>query len=101
MAKKQNTVSTSVAGAAPALSAKPRAPRVKSATHTKAVTAEPPVATDNRVIAPDAQLDPVAVDPRETIAKIAYGYWEARGYQGGNALEDWVRAEQEYSRSVA
>jgi hypothetical protein len=37
-----------------------------------------------------------AETPRETIAKIAYGYWEARGYTGGSADEDWVRAEAEY-----
>jgi hypothetical protein len=34
--------------------------------------------------------------PREAIAKIAYGYWEARGCTGGSPDEDWVRAEAEY-----
>jgi hypothetical protein len=28
---------------------------------------------------------------------LAYSYWESRGYQGGDPLEDWVRAEQELS----
>jgi hypothetical protein len=32
---------------------------------------------------------------REEIARLAYSYWEARGYQGGSAEEDWLRAEQE------
>jgi hypothetical protein len=29
------------------------------------------------------------------IADRAYSYWEARGYQGGSAEEDWLRAVQE------
>jgi hypothetical protein len=32
---------------------------------------------------------------REAIAKLAYSYWEARGYQDGSAEEDWLRAEAE------
>jgi hypothetical protein len=48
------------------------------------VSAEPPAA--HALTLPDA----------EVIAKIAYGYWEARGCQGGSAIEDWVRAEREY-----
>jgi Protein of unknown function (DUF2934) len=31
----------------------------------------------------------------EDIARLAYSYWEARGYQGGSPDEDWLRAEQE------
>src|SRR5579884_2714599 len=30
---------------------------------------------------------------REEIAKLAYSFWEGRGYQGGSAEEDWLRAE--------
>lgn len=30
----------------------------------------------------------------ETIAALAYSYWEARGRQGGSAEEDWLRAEE-------
>lgn len=29
------------------------------------------------------------------IARLAYSYWEARGKQGGSAVEDWQRAERE------
>ena len=29
------------------------------------------------------------------IARLAYSYWEARGYHGGSAEEDWLRAEKE------
>jgi hypothetical protein len=31
----------------------------------------------------------------QQIAALAYSYWEARGRQGGSALEDWLRAESE------
>jgi hypothetical protein len=33
----------------------------------------------------------------ESIAQLAYSYWESRGYQGGDPIQDWVRAEQELS----
>ena len=32
---------------------------------------------------------------RESIARLAYSYWEQRGYQGGSETEDWIRAESE------
>jgi DUF2934 family protein len=31
----------------------------------------------------------------EAISRRAYSYWEARGFQGGSAVEDWLRAEAE------
>jgi hypothetical protein len=38
---------------------------------------------------------PANAPAREDIASLAYSYWEARGRQGGSALEDWLRAERE------
>ena len=38
----------------------------------------------------------VAANPHDHIARIAYGYWEARGFEPGSAEEDWLRAEREY-----
>jgi hypothetical protein len=32
---------------------------------------------------------------QEAIAEQAYLYWEARGFQGGDSVSDWVRAEEE------
>ena len=43
---------------------------------------------------PQALAQPRVVTPEE-IAALAYSYWEARGYQGGSAEEDWFRAEHE------
>ena len=59
-------------------------PRVRSVKHSKAT----PVAVSS-------------VNAHEQIAKIAYGYWEARGFQHGSAEVDWLRAEQEYQLLTA
>ena len=32
---------------------------------------------------------------RDEIARLAYSYWEARGYTGGSSEEDWLRAQRE------
>jgi len=34
---------------------------------------------------------------QDAIARLAYSYWESRGYAGGSPEEDWLRAEQELS----
>src|SRR5207237_10019023 len=106
---KQALNKDSVAGAAPSYAAKPAAKptttRVRSSKHSKAVsTAEPEIET------PTAELEfeqPVpaaletlsavmapAEDAQQEISAIAYGYWAARGYQGGSPVEDWTRAEE-------
>jgi len=93
MAKKQVIVKETVAAAAPARAAKPRAPRVKAAQHSKVVSSEP---ASHTVIAENN-----AISESEVIAQIAYGFWEARGRQAGSPLEDWVRAEHEYRHRTA
>jgi hypothetical protein len=69
------------------VASQPRVSRVKSVTHSKAAIA-PAVAGVGASIA--------AATVHEQIAKIAYGYWESRGYQAGCAEQDWLRAEREY-----
>jgi hypothetical protein len=32
---------------------------------------------------------------KDEVARLAYSYWEARGYQGGSPMDDWIRAEKE------
>lgn len=70
------------------VTAKAVRPRVSAVRHRK------PIAT----VAEPVQLGVEAApeNSREIIAAIAYGYWEARGFQGGNPLEDWLRAEAEF-----
>ena len=114
MARKVTTETP--AGAAPARAAKaspktiapvkkaepktaPKATRTTAARHTKLV-AEPVAAPVMEVVAPVAAVAAPFVNSHEAVAKLAYGYWAARGYLGGNQLEDWLRAEAEYSASV-
>ncbi len=58
-------------------------PRVKSVKHSKAAVVE-------------MTMPENVADTHEQIAKIAYGYWEARGFAAGSPEQDWLRAEQEF-----
>ena len=74
---------------------KPQSPRAKSTAvthrHKKLETA--PVAAELRVeVVPVAQP---AEPTQEEVAKLAYSYYVARGYQPGNPSEDWFRAVTE------
>jgi hypothetical protein len=77
---------------------RPSATRTTSVRHKKSAVSPEPV-----VAAPaESAVQIPQENAQEAIAKIAYGYWEARGYQGGDAIEDWCRAEAEYaSRNAA
>lgn len=85
MPKKQAIINDTAAATPATLARAAKAtPRVKAAQHSKIISTEPvsiQTGTDNA---------------EESIARIAYSYWESRGRQGGSALEDWVRAEHEY-----
>jgi hypothetical protein len=61
------------------------APRVSTAKHRTTKTQEMP-----------SGIETGTESSQEAIAAIAYGYWESRGYQGGDPMADWVRAEAEY-----
>jgi len=63
-------------------------------TRRSSVAAQPAAPAAATPVAAPAQLT------REEIARLAYSYWEARGYQGGSPDEDWVRAERELSTAV-
>ena len=70
--------------------ARKAAPRVSTAKHRPAKSPETPIS-----------LEMNAENSREIIAAIAYGYWESRGYQGGDPMEDWIRAEAEFNARIA
>ena len=75
---------------------------VAPAQRTAAVAVEPSLSTDpTATTAMDADSTlTYSVVASDEIAKLAYSYWEARGYQGGSSEEDWLRAEQELSTKL-
>jgi hypothetical protein len=111
MPRKPAIAKETAASAKPARATKSSTPRVKAAQHSKVVPAEPVVgsapvvASDEKAVQKPVKIEqPVAAAPEnahEAIAKIAYGYWESRGCQGGTEIEDWVRAENEYRKRTA
>ena len=87
--EKEITISPVSAGPA-------RARRTVTRTHS-ATEAEAP-ATPAREPETSARMDTVVTQrelSHEEIARLAYSLWEARGYQGGNPEEDWLRAEEQ------
>jgi Protein of unknown function (DUF2934) len=68
--------------------AKPRAAAgtVKKTTAKKQTVAEKVIAT---------------TPSHEEIARLAKQYWEERGYQDGQAEQDWLRAEQELMKMAS
>lgn len=119
MAKKQSVISSgSGAGAATARAPKPAVSRTRSAKHKLPSLAESTPAQSVDTIVPalddlipeEASAIPAealaipaenvpAENPHDAISRIAYGYWESRGYQGGNEVEDWLRAEEEHRQA--
>jgi hypothetical protein len=73
------------------------APRTKraSATHSKKSSQ---VANENIETAVEPTLAQASIPDREVIARLAYAYWEERGYTQGSPEDDWFRAEQELCR---
>ena len=92
MSKKRNTASEPIltGGAAPARTRK----------HAPAKRNTDPVVESS------PSPDTLALAETETpsfddIARLAYSYWVARGYQGGSPEEDWLRAEHELRGQMA
>ena len=94
MPKKQTTPSEPIvsSGAAPA-----RSRKHTPAKRTAAAAADPSSSiVPTGLIVTDANTNPSDANlASKEIARLAYSYWESRGYQGGTPEEDWLRAEQE------
>ena len=85
MTRKHHTIYSDPTGAAAAA-----APVKRRTTRTKtsaSLTSE--ISSKDSNSADGTQID------REAVARLAYSYWEARGFAGGSAEEDWLRAEEE------
>jgi hypothetical protein len=86
------------------------APRRRAAKKSAAETANPatgePVARHRKAhpsknSAPSAVAAVAGSTTQEDIARLAFSYFEQRGYQGGSPEDDWFRAEQELLQLVA
>jgi hypothetical protein len=64
--------------------------------HTNGTTNAPPV-NGSAPINGKCDVDHL----HESVAKLAYAAWEARGRQGGSAEDDWLRAEAEIRANIA
>jgi hypothetical protein len=94
MPKKISTKETVASTPLRAVKPKAAAPRVKTVKHSKAAAA--PVAIAEPVAIIEIETETVTLSAHAQISQIAYGYWEARGFQPGNPEQDWLRAEQEF-----
>lgn len=99
-----SAVGTSAGAAAPAPAPvkKTRTPRAKTASaQTDGIRKPAPRSSAKPAVPETAPSPAVVIDlSREDVARLAYSYWEARGYQGGSPLEDWVRAENELRERI-
>jgi len=87
MNKKHHAIySDPIGAAAAAAPAKRRTTRTKT---SESLRSEISSNDSTQANTPDPTLD------REAVARLAYSYWEARGFADGSAEEDWLRAEQE------
>ena len=90
----ENPVVVSNAGAVPARrkSASPkRFARPSTVEISNTPTSEPKVLP----VAPTAVATTPTESFQDAVARVAYSFWEARGFQGGSPEADWLRAEQE------
>lgn len=93
MPKKHHAIYSDPTGAAAAASPeKRRAPRSKRA----GAPADGKISTASETIVKQE----ITVD-RDAVARLAYSYWEARGFVGGSPEEDWLRAERELHENRA
>ena len=93
MSRKHHAIYADPTGAAAAASSAKR--RVSRAKGPVSSTSEISSANAARNNASQPAAD------RAAVARLAYSYWEARGFVGGSPEEDWLRAELEISEGIA
>jgi len=92
VSEKQVAVSSAAAAPARRKSASPRrVPRTSAVETSNTPASEPEVLS----VAPAAVVATPAGSFQEAVARVAYSYWEARGFAGGSPEADWLRAERE------
>lgn len=93
--KSAKSTATKSAKKTPAVTESVNAEAMPAPTAAKAATKSPAAAANGAGPAKSLQAIPIT---QEEVAKLAYSYAEARGFQGGSPEEDWFRAEQELRR---
>lgn len=88
--------SKTAAAGAPSQEAQPKtkrsgAPKSAVAAHKHKASKSIDSAVESPILMEQPRLAP------EEIAKLAYSFWEARGYRDGDPEQDWLRAERELS----
>jgi hypothetical protein len=87
VSEKSIVVSAGAAAAVPA--------RRKSAGSKRTARNVEVAETSEVVVVSEVPVAATSVEPSyDEIARLAYSYWEARGYTDGSQDEDWLRAEQ-------
>src|SRR3954471_826122 len=90
----ENPAVVSGAAAAPARRKSVSAKRVTRPTVVEASNA-PVSEPEVLYVAAAVVSETPAESYQDAVARLAYSYWAARGYQGGSPEADWLRAEQE------
>ena len=100
MPKKKTTASEPIVsgGAAPVRARKHAPAKRTTATAVESSPSINPTDPTNLEVQTSSSYSAVTFDD---VAKLAYSYWEARGFQGGCPEEDWLRAEQELNAKFA
>ena len=93
MTRKHHSVYSDPTGAAAAASPAKRRPSRTKDSESSTSEISSAGSTRNTLVQP-------TID-RAEVARLAYSYWEARGFVGGSAEEDWLRAERELSEGLA
>src|SRR5580692_11351782 len=100
----KKTIAKETAADTTVRAAKPKATKTSPVVEVVSKPLVSPVKSEGRVrsvkhsktAAPVMMVETTAISVHDQIAKIAYSYWEARGFQPGCPEQDWLRAEQEF-----
>ena len=90
----ENQVVVSSAAAVPARR-KSASPKRVSRPLGVEVSSAPASEPEALPVAPAAPVVTPAESFQDAVARLAYAFWEARGYRGGSPEADWLRAERE------
>ena len=101
MARKRNSENQIVVSGVSAAPVRRKSTSPKRVSYPAAVeVSDTQAAEPELVLAAAATATATALSP-DAVAKLAYSYWETRGYQGGSPEADWLRAERELRATLA